>query len=59
MDPQVTDEALDLKVAVLNDDDDDSDDEDHDDKGEHQGFCVFGKKLCIYGNDGLFTADVV
>eukprot|EP00092_Neocalanus_flemingeri_P022319 GFUD01024202.1.p1 GENE.GFUD01024202.1~~GFUD01024202.1.p1 ORF type:complete len:356 (+),score=87.45 GFUD01024202.1:96-1163(+) len=28
-----------------------------DDKGEYKGFCVYGKKMCVYGNDGLFTAD--
>jgi len=55
MDPDVADGALDLKVAVMEEDDEDEDD----DKGEYKGFCVFGKKICIYGNDGLFTADVV
>jgi len=55
MDPDVADSALDLKVAVMEEDDEDEDD----DKGEYKGFCVFGKKICIYGNDGLFTADVV
>jgi len=55
MDPEVADSALDLKVAVVEEDDEDEDD----DKGEYKGFCVFGKKICIYGNDGLFTADVV
>jgi len=54
MDPEVANTALDLKVAVMEEDDEDEDD----DKGEYKGFCVFGKKLCIYGNDGLFTADV-
>merc|ERR1712183_679871 len=54
MDPEVANTALDLKVAVMEADDEDEDD----DKGEYKGFCVFGKKLCIYGNDGLFTADV-
>jgi hypothetical protein len=57
MDPDVADDALDLKVAVI-DEDDDEDDE-HEDKGEYKGFCVFGEKICIYGNDGLYTADVV
>ena len=33
-------------------------DDDEDDKGEYHGFCVYGKKLCIYGNDGLFTANI-
>merc|ERR1712128_345683 len=55
MDPDVADSALDLKVAVMEEDDEDEDD----DKGEYKGFCVFGKKICIYGNDGLFTDDVV
>eukprot|EP00092_Neocalanus_flemingeri_P069754 GFUD01085540.1.p1 GENE.GFUD01085540.1~~GFUD01085540.1.p1 ORF type:complete len:327 (-),score=109.76 GFUD01085540.1:125-1105(-) len=54
MDPEVANGALDLKVAVMEEDDEDEDD----DKGEYKGFCVFGKKICIYGNDGLFTADV-
>ena len=57
MDPEVSDSALDLKQAIIqaenNDDDDDGD------QGEYKGFCVFGKKICIYGNDGLYTADVV
>ena len=56
MDPEIEDKALDLKIAVK-DEDDGSDDEDE--KGEYNGFCVFGKKICVYGNDGLFTADVV
>lgn len=58
MDTAVENDKLDLKIAVTkpsdNDGDDDSDD---DDEGEYGGFCVFGKKLCIYGNDGLYTAD--
>merc|ERR1712212_1192648 len=56
MDPEIEDKALDLKIAVK-DEDDGSDDEDE--KGEYNGFCVFGKKICVYGNDGLFTADVI
>merc|ERR1712025_1269504 len=35
-----------------------SDDEDEDDRGEFRGFSVFNNKICVYGNDGLFTADV-
>jgi len=59
MDPDVKNEDLDLKVAVLPvDKDDDDDDDDDDDQGEYAGFCVYGKKICIYGNDGLYTADV-
>merc|ERR1712002_1439476 len=56
MDPEIEDKALDLKIAVK-DEDEGSDDEDE--KGEYSGFCVFGKKICVYGNDGLFTADVI
>ena len=56
----VSDDALDLKQAIkmedINQDGDDSDDDD--DFGEWRGFCVFAKKIVIYGNDGLFVADV-
>ena len=55
-DRELTNDALDLKVAIIEENDDDDED---DDKGEYKGFCVYGKKICIYGNDGLFTADVV
>ena len=58
MDAEVEDKALDLKLAVK-DNDEGSDSDSDDEKGEYNGFCVFGKKICIYGNDGLFTADVV
>jgi len=58
MDPEIEDKDLDLKLAVK-DDDDDVDDDEEKEKGEYNGFCVFGKKICIYGNDGLFTADVI
>ena len=54
-DTAVINDALDLKVAIIEESDNDEDD----DKGEYRGFCVYGKKICIYGNDGLFTADVV
>ena len=56
MDPDVADSALDLKAAIILEEDNDDDD---DDQGEFKGFCVFGKKICIFGNDGLFTADVI
>jgi len=55
MDSAIANDKLDLKVAVTKASDDDDDDDD--DQGEYGGFCVFGKKLCIYGNDGLYTAD--
>jgi len=57
MDPEIEDKDLDLKKAVKYEDNDDDDEEDE--KGEYNGFCVYGKKICIYGNDGLFTADVI
>merc|ERR1712083_957483 len=41
MDPEIDNTALDLKIAVK-EEDEDSDDEDHD-GGEYNGFCVFGK----------------
>ena len=57
-DINVADDALDLKIAVKMEDYDDGDPDD-DDFGEFRGFCVYGKKICIYGNDGLFIADVM
>ena len=57
-DVSVADDALDLKIAVKMEDYDDEDPDD-DDFGEFRGFCVYGKKICIYGNDGLFIADVM
>ena len=59
MDPDVSDTALDLKLAIIQEENKDDDDDDDDDQGEYKGFCVFGKKICIYGNDGLYTADVI
>ena len=55
MDPEVTNASLDMKLSVIEEDDEDEEN----DRGEYRGFCVFGKKICMYGNDGLFTADVV
>ena len=64
-DEAVTNEALDLKLAVdirtlsrqnTGPGDDDSDSDDDDDFGEYRGFCVYGNRIVIYGNDGLFTA---
>ena len=36
---------------------DEKENEDDDDDGEFMGFCVYGKEICIYGNDGLFTTS--
>ena len=65
-DEAVTNEALDLKLAVdiktldransTGAPEDDSDSDDDDDFGEYRGFCVYGNRIVIYGNDGLFTA---
>ena len=67
-DADITNESLDLALAVnsgvllknrratmkyLLDQEPLGSDEDHD-QGEQMGFCVFGKKIYIYGNDGLF-----
>ena len=41
-------------MALMEEDDKDEDDE----KGEYNGFCVFEKRICIYSDGGLFTADV-
>ena len=30
---------------------------DDEDDGKFMGFCVYGKEICIYGNDGLFTTS--
>ena len=47
-DPTVPDDALDLTPAINSQEEED-----------YKGFSVFGRKLCIYGNDGLFTANVM
>ena len=39
-------------------DQDSTDREADHDQGEYTGFCVYGRKICIYGNNGLFTATV-
>ena len=56
LDTSVENDQLDLKIAVKTPDSDDNDSDDDEDD-EYIEFCVFGKKICIYGNDGLFTAD--
>jgi len=56
-DESVSDDALDLKLAVQKQNDTDVDDDD-DDQGELRGFCVYGKKIIIYGNDGLMIGDI-
>ena len=61
-DESVTNEDLDLKLAVdiktLSNtaQAEDSDSDNDDDFGEYRGFCVYGNRIVIYGNDGLFTA---
>ena len=56
-DESVSDDALDLKLAVQKQNDT-GDDDDDDDQGELRGFCVYGKKIIIYGNDGLMIGDI-
>ena len=61
-DESVANEALDLKLAVdietLSNtaQAEDSESDNDDDFGEYRGFCVYGNRIVIYGNDGLFTA---
>ena len=54
-DPEVNDDALDLSTVFTSEGDDD----DEDDDGEYKGFCVYGKKIFIYGYDGLHTLDLM
>ena len=56
MDPDVSNDALDLEVAVIKDGHTEGDEDE--DRSEYTGFSVFGKKICLYGHDGLFMADI-
>ena len=55
MDESVSDDALDLKLAVQRDAVDEDDD---DEQGELRGFCVYANRIVIYGNDGLMTGKL-
>ena len=46
-DPTVPDDALDFTDVLICQEEED-----------YQGFSVYGKQLCIFGNDGLFIANV-
>ena len=56
MDLDVSNDALDLEVAVIKDGHAEEDEDE--DKTEFTGFSVFGNKICLYGHDGLFMADI-
>ena len=47
--PEVSNDALDLVTVVKGEEED----EDDNDDGEFKGFCVYGKKIIVYGYDGL------
>ena len=54
-DPEIADDALDLETVFKSEDDDEIEDND----GEYKGFCVYGRKIVIYGYDGLHTLDLM
>ena len=56
MDQDVSNEALDLEVAVIKDGHTEEDEDE--DRSEYTGFSVFGNKICLYGHDGLLMADI-
>ena len=45
---------LDIRLVLA----DQGSDDDIKEHGEYTGFCVFGEKMCVFGNDGLFVADL-
>ena len=51
-DPSVSNEALDLEPVIAAEEE--KEDEDAV-KRDFQGFCVYGKNICVYGDDGLFS----
>merc|ERR1711936_978907 len=57
MDANVDDKDLDMVVAARAESGD-GDDSDDDDRGELDGFCVYNNRICVYGNDGLFAAQL-
>jgi len=58
-DTAVDDKDLGMEIATKPlADDEDGNDSDDDDRGEFRGFCVYNNRLCVYGNDGLFAAQV-
>merc|ERR1711936_109011 len=57
-DPNVEDGSLGMELVTKQDDDQDDGSDDDDDRGEFRGFCVYNKRICVYGNDGLFTAVI-
>jgi len=56
-DESVDNDSLGMEVVAKAETDEENDDDD-DDRGEFSGFCVYKNKICVYGNDGLFAADV-
>ena len=52
--PEISNDALDLVTVVKGKEED----EDDNDDGEFKGFCVYGKKIIVYGYDGLHTMNL-
>jgi len=57
-DPDVEDASLGMVLVTKSEDNDDGSDSDDDDRGEFRGFCVYNNRICVYGNDGLFAANI-
>ena len=57
-DESIDNDALGMEVVAKAESSEEGNDEDDDDRGEFRGFCVYKNKICVYGNDGLFAADV-
>ena len=53
-DPEITDDLLDLVTVVKGEEEDEEDNDD----GEYKGFCVYGKKIVVFGYDGLHTVNL-
>ena len=53
-DPEISTDALDMVTVVKGEEED----EDDNDDGEFKGFCVYGKKIIVYGYDGLHTVNL-
>lgn len=53
-DPEISDDGLDLVTVVKGEEED----EDDNDDGEFKGFCVYGRKIVVFGYDGLHTVDL-
>lgn len=53
-DPEISDDELDLVTVVKGEEEDEEDNDD----GEYKGFCVYSKKIVVFGYDGLHTVNL-